>query len=150
MAELPQFDAAVDELTRFLAAHGHPTVIVWVFRDDIWHRPPQRMLIRWPVRPGAPALAQQVYEQGRRRGIVGVDAIAQGPGMVFATVWFPKFPEEEVQGWSANLKVTIVDPLVRAQLISSLAWVAIRCMPGYWRYQTSPQFIGTRKWAGAA
>jgi hypothetical protein len=150
MAELPVFEAAVEQLTAFLSGRGHPVALVWVFRDDAWLRYPRDAVIGWPVRPGAPALAKQVYEQGRLRGIVGVDAIAQAPQMTFATVWFPKFPEDEVQGWSRNLKVTIQDPLLRAKLVSRLAWFAIRCTPSYRRYQRSSQFIGTRRWAGAA
>jgi hypothetical protein len=150
VAELPQFDVAVQDFTRVLSEHGHPTAVVWVFRDDIWRRSSRHVLVRWPVRPGAPVLAERVYEQGRRRGIAAIDAIAHGRTMTFATVWFPKFAEDEVQGWSEDLKLSIADPLVRAELIPSLMWLAIRCMPAYWRYQRSFQWVGTRKWARAA
>ena len=149
MGEIPPFEAATDDFKRFLSSRGHPSKLVWVFRDDIWRKSRVHMLVRWPVRPGAPSLAEEVYAQGRSRGIVGIQALAQTPHQVFATVWFPKFAEDEVQGWTANLKLMISDPLAQAHLVRSALWLAIRCMPSYRRYQAWEHGVGTRKWGAA-
>ena len=149
MIEIPRFESAVRDFMDFLSSLGHPAAVVWVFRDDIWRRSRDRAFIRWPVPRGARVLVEHVYDQGRTRGIIGVHAIAKARGMTFATAWFPKFPEEEVQGCSAGLKLSIADPLADARLIPSPFWPAIRWTSSYQRYQALECTIGTRKWAAA-
>jgi hypothetical protein len=149
MAEIPEFDDAVHDLEKLLLELQHPTSINWIFRDDLWCPRMERMLIRWPVREGATELATMVYEQGRRRGLAEVRAIAKSDEKVFATVWFPKFPEEEVQGWNRNLKVSVSSPLIEAALISKFSWSVLSLAPGFKRFQASYPFVGSRKWANA-
>lgn len=149
MIEIPPFEGAVEDFTKFLATRGHPTALAWLFRDDIWRRDHLHVSIRWPVPAGTRTLAEKVYGEGRTRGIIGIHAVAQAPDVVFATAWFPKFPEDEVQGWSANLKLSISDPLPPAHRVPSFLWSAVRWTPTYRRYQKWECTIGSRKWAAA-
>ena len=149
MTEIPPFETAVADFSRFLSSRGHPTALIWVFRDDIWRRDRSRVVIRWPVPAATPVLAAKVYSEGRSRGIVGIQAIARAQDMVLATVWFPKYDEDEVQGWSANLKLTIADPLPPTRRVPSFVWPAVRLTPTYRHYQDWEIAIGTRKWAAA-
>jgi hypothetical protein len=94
-------------------------------------------------------LIEKVFNEGKNRGLVSIAAIGKFPGGTIATVWFPKLPEEEVQGWNQNLKLVISDPLPDASFLSQMVWRFLKFTPGYKRYQRCECFIGTREWAKA-
>lgn len=149
MNEIPEFQVAISDFRRFLAEQGHANEIVWVFRDDLWFRGPDHVLMRYPPPAGNKPLAEKVYVEGRERGLVGITAVATAGGRVATTVWFPKFPEEEVQGWSHGLKLAIRQPLPTAKVVGGLAWKVVRCLSGYRWYQRNDSFVGSRRWAAA-
>jgi hypothetical protein len=149
MAGIPAYEDATAEFCSFLAGRGHPTAVAWLFRDDIWLRSRERLLVRWPLPSETASLAKKVYEEGRERGIVGLQAIGQTRQVVFATVWYPKFPEDEVQGWSRNLKLSIAEPLAEVRRVPRVFWGIVRWTPSYRRYQRWESLVGTRKWAAA-
>ena len=149
MNEIPEFQVAISDLRRFLAEQGHADELVWVFRDDLWFRGPERVLMRYPPPAGNKLLAEKVYAAGREQGLVEVAAVATANDHVAATVWFPKFEEEEVQGWSQGLKLAIRQPLPTAKVIGSLRWRGVRHLSGYRWYQRHECTIGSRRWAAA-
>jgi hypothetical protein len=149
MVAIPAFDDAMADFGSFLARRGHPTTVTWLFRDEIWARTRERLLVRWPLPSETPALAKKVYGEGQERGIVGLRAIGQTRQMVFATVWYPKLPEDAVQGWSENLKLSIAEPLARVRRVPGALWVLVRRTPSYRRYQRWESQVGTRKWAAS-
>ena len=144
MRAISDFNIAVSDFRRFLAGEGHPDDLFWVFRDDLWWRGPDHVLVRYPPPPENPLLAEKVYDEGRERGLAEMKALATAGGRTAATVWFPKYPEEEVQGWSQGVKLVIRQPLPEAKAVSGLAWHIIRRLPGYRRYQRDECVIGSR------
>jgi hypothetical protein len=149
MIDLPDWQDAVFRLQTFLQSQGHPTLVHWVFREDLWARSPTRVFVRWPVPVRNAVLAQGVFEAGREKGLIGITALGEFDDSVVATVWYPKFPDEEVQGWDQNLKLSIRDPLARATAVPHLLWSALQRTPWYRRYQDHAVLIGTKEWAAA-
>lgn len=98
MAEIPEFEEAVSDFRRFLTSQGQANDIVWVFRDDLWFRGPDDIFMRFAPPEVNESLAMKVYDEGRGYGLVEITAVANANEYVAATVWFPKFPEEVVQG----------------------------------------------------
>ena len=147
MSEIPEFKLALSDLRGFLVEHGLEDEVLWVFRDDLWLRWPNRVLMRYPPPLENKCLAEKVYEEGRRRAIVGIEAVATANGHVATTVWFPKYPEEEVQGWPQGLKLSIRQPLPAAHVVSGSKWRVVRYFPGYRCYQRHECSIGSRRWA---
>lgn len=94
-------------------------------------------------------LARKVFSEGRERGLVEIAAIATAARKVAATVWFPKYEAEEVQGWSRGMKLTICQPLPEARIVGVVRWQLLNLLPSFRRYQRMAFFIGTRKWAAA-
>ena len=114
--DFSNFDEANTELRRFLADQGHPhDELFWVFREDVWKRSASEVFVRYPVSPNNNVLARKVFDEGCERGLVDVHAVATVKGQVAATVWFPKFPEDEVQGWNRGMKLSIAKPLLEAK-----------------------------------
>jgi hypothetical protein len=149
MNEIPEFQVAISAFRRFLVEQGHADELGWVFRDDLWFRGADHVLMRYPPPVGNKSLAGKVYDEGRERGLVGITAVATAGGRVAATVWFPKFAEEEVQGWSQGLRLAIRQPLPAAKIVSSLWWRVVRYLSGYRQYQRHECSIGSRRWAAA-
>jgi hypothetical protein len=147
MNEIPEFHFAVSNFHRFLEEHGHSEPLVWVFRDDLWFRKPDHVLVCFPPTTESNLLAKRVYDEGRVRGLVSIEAIAVAGRHIIASVWFPKFPEESVQGWSRGLKLSLRQPLPVAKIVSGRLWRVVRHLSGYRRYQRNEPFIGTRVWA---
>lgn len=149
MSEIPEFQLAISNFRLFLAEQGHPDKIFWMFRDDLWFRQPDHVLVRYPPPAENKLLAEKVYDKGRECGLVGITAIATASCHIAATVWFPKSPEEEVQGWSQGLKLSINQPLPSAKVVGGLMWCVVRHLSGYRWYQRNECFIGSRRWAAA-
>jgi hypothetical protein len=151
MNEIPDFQRALSDFRRFLLDERHPEELIWVFRDDLWSRRRDLLLVRYPTPAENQHLAEKVYAEGRERGLVEVNAIAASSRHIFATVWFPKYPEEEVQGWSHGLKLTIRQPLPAAKEVSALKWLVVKRLSSYQRYQRDEFHvgIGTRRLASA-
>ncbi len=154
MPEIPEFAEAVIRFQALLRSEGAPTRIVWAFRDDLWQRGQGRVgqgrvFVLSPVTERSHELAEKVFGEGRAKGLVEIAAVAQDVECTLATVWYPKYDHEEVQGWSQNLKLSIRRPLPRVTQISPTLWKLVRWLPGFRRYQESAFWIGTRKWAAA-
>lgn len=148
MNDIPAFQSAVASFQRFLVDEGHPSEILWVFREDVWQRPVD-ILLRRSSQIKNQTIAEKVFEEGRRHGLVQVNAIATVEDKVVATVWFPKFAGEEVQGWSQGMKLSIAKPLPRAKFVGELRWLAFRLHPKFRHYQRHDVWIGTKAWANA-
>jgi len=82
-------------------------------------------------------------------GLVEIIAIATVEEKVAAKVWFPKYPNERVQGWDRGMKLGMSNPLPRAKRVGPSRWRLFEFLPRYRRFQGDAFFIGTRKWAAA-
>lgn len=149
MSEIPDFQEAISNFRRFLVEQGHSAELVWVFRDDLWLRSPTQVWMRYPPPAENYSLAEKVYNEGRERGLVEIVAVATANDRAATTVWFPKFPEEEVQGWSQGLKLSIRQPLPAAKVVGGLRWRAVGYLSGYRWYQRVESSIRSRRWAAA-
>jgi hypothetical protein len=146
--DLANFEDTLKSFRLFLAEQGHPTNIFWVFRDDLWQRPAS-LELRFPSQKKNFLLAQKVFNEGQRKGLVNLHAIATARDAVAATVWFPKFKGEEVQGWERGIKLSIAQPLPIANLVGPLRWLSFRLQPQFRHYQPYDMCIGTKAWAAA-
>ena len=149
MNDIPDFDVALSSFRRFLAEQSHPANIFWVFREDIWKRSPTNVVLKFPSQGRNLALARTVFEEGRRKGLVEIHAIATVKDQVAATVWFPKFAYEEIQGWDNGMKLSIASPLPSAQIVSQLRWLSFRLKSQFRNYQRVEPWVGTKAWAAA-
>ena len=149
MNAIPHFAEAFDQFRQFLAKSGHSDQVFWVFRDDVWQLSPGNVRVKYPPSAENAALAQKVFAEGRERGLVEIRAIATAGKKVASTIWFPKYANEEVQGWDRGMKLAISEPLPRAKVVGMLRWWLFRFLPRYRRFQAAAIFIGTRKWAAA-
>ena len=149
MSEIPDFGHALSDFSRFLVGQGHSGSLVWVFRDDLWFRSRDLVWVRFPPPKENRLLAESTYAQGRERGLVEIVAIATSISHFFATVWFPKNPGQEVQGWSQGLKLMMWEPLAVAKKVSFLKWLIVMRLSSYRRSQQEESFIGSRRWAAS-
>jgi len=149
MNDIPEFEDAVASFRHFLAEQGHPSTIFWVFREDIWSRSPIDVVLRFPSQIRNLALAKKVFAEGREKGLVDIHAIASVDDKVAATVWFPKFTDEEIQGWISGMKLSIADPLPSAKSVGRLRWLCFRLQPKFRHYQRCESGVGTKAWAAA-
>lgn len=149
MNDIPKFEDAVASFHHFLTENGHTGDVIWVFREDVWKRSPTDVLVRYPPARTNLALAQKVFAEGRERGLVDVHAIAATSDKIAATVWFPKFPNEEIQGWNQGMKLSIAQPLPRAKIVGRLRWLFFWLLPRFRHYQNWELWVGTKSWAAA-
>jgi len=149
MNDIPEFAETVQQFRAFLREQGHPTTLVWVFRDDLWKMNLSRVLLREFHGSGRVNLAEKVFVEGRAKGLVQVTAVAQSNDVTAATVWYPKYEDEEIQGWNQGLKLSVVQPLPAATLVSRLLWWPLLAVPGFREYQRTELTIGTKRWAAA-
>ena len=149
MNDIPEFEDAVSSFRQFLTDNGHPSEIVWIFLDDLWKRSVTEVFVRIPSQPKSLALAKKVFNEGRKKGLVDVHAVAVADSHVAATVWFPRTEDDEIQGWNRGMKLTISEPLLRAKTFGSFRWWLFSFLPRFRHYQTWERVIGTRAWAGA-
>jgi len=149
MNEIPDLEEGLKQFRRFLVENGLPDHVFWVFREDLWRLSPTRVLVRYPPPSANISLAQKVFAEGRERGLVEITTVAATAEDVAASVWFPKYPNEEVQGWERGMKLSITQPIARATLVAGWRWNLIRLLPGFRQYQRRVDFIGTRAWAAA-
>jgi hypothetical protein len=84
-----------------------------------------------------------------RGALVEISAVAAVEDYMAATIWFPKLPDEEVQGWNRGMKLTICQPLSNARAVATLWWHLLMLLPRFRRYQKTKSFIGTRAWAAS-
>jgi len=147
--DIPEFEDALSSFRQFLTDNGHPSKIVWVFRDDLWKRSVTEVFVRIPSQPKSLVLAKKVFNEGRKKGLVDVHAIAVADNTVAATVWFPRSDDDEIQGWNRGMKLTISEPLLRAKTFGSFRWWLFSFLPRFRHYQTWERIIGTRAWAAA-
>jgi hypothetical protein len=149
MNDLPDFGEALTQFRRALSEKGHPSDVFWVFRDDVWKLSPTEVWVKYPSSRPNINLAEKVFAEGREKGLVEVHAVAVAAGRIAATVWFPKYPHEEVQGWNRGMKLSISQPLPRAKTIGALRWLLLGFLPRFRKYQKADMFIGTIAWAAA-
>ena len=148
MNDIPDFAEAVDLFRDFLTKTGHSGEVFWVFRDDVWRLSPTYAWVKYPPPAKNASLAKKVFSEGRERGLVEISGIATAAQKVAATIWFPKYDNEQTQGWE-GMKMTIYDPLPDAKLVGRLRWQLLRFDPGFQRYQRMEFFIGTKDWAAS-
>jgi hypothetical protein len=149
MSDIPEWPEAVNAFQAFLEANRHPRNIRWVFRDDLHPREMPQVLVRAMLPNENAALAAKVFTEGRQKGLVEMIAIATTGFATLASVWYPKYPSEEVQGWDRGMKLSIRQPLLRARPVSSMKWAIVTFLPSYRRAQQLWGFVGTRAWAAA-
>ena len=149
MNDIPEFAEAVERLRRFLADSGQPDDLFWVFRDDVWQLSPTEMRVKYPLSSENVTLAKKVFSEGRDRGLVEITALAAADGRVAATVWFPKYPNEEIQGWTGGMKLSISEPLPSARAVGTFRWRLLRFLPRFRQFQRAAISIGTKAWAAA-
>jgi alpha/beta hydrolase family protein len=147
MNNIPSFDDAVASFQHFLTEQGHPSKILWVFRDDIWKRSSSDVVLRFPFQIRNLALAKKVFAEGRKNGLVDVQAVATVDDMTAATVWSPKFTDEEIEGWNRGMKLSIAQPLPEAKPVGGLMWLWFRLHPRFRQYQRREFGVGTKAWA---
>jgi hypothetical protein len=145
---IPPFEEAFHEFREFLRSQGHAETVLWAFREDLYFPDRATCLVRDPLPSENERLVQRVFDQGRAAGLVELKAIAVSRDITIATVWFPREPEEEVQGWSTGMKLSVVEPPVRPRFIrGGMRWWLLTLGTGYRRYQRQDTFIATRAWA---
>ena len=118
MNDIPDFAEALTQFRSFVEESGHPSDLLWVFRDDVWQLYPRAVWVKYPSPPVNATLAEKVFAEGRERGLVQIYAVAIVVDKIAATVWFPKYAHEEVQGWSEGMKLSISQPLLRAKRLA--------------------------------
>jgi len=143
------FEEAVASFQNILKDNNHPTDVFWVFRDDLWKRSLTEALVRFPPPSGNLLLAQKVFSEGCARGLIDIHAVATTGSKTAATIWFPKFEDEQVQGWDCGMKLSITQPLPNATIVSPLRWWFFRFAPRFRHYQRFEWTIGTKQWAAA-
>jgi hypothetical protein len=149
MNDIPNFADALIQFRGFLGESGHPSAVFWVFRDDVWKLSPSDVWVKYPSSRENTTLAEKVFAEGRERGLVEIHAVAIAGGKIAATVWFPKYAHEEVQGWNQGMKLSISQPLLRAKIVGAVCWSLLRFLPRFRHYQRADSFIGTRARAAA-
>ena len=138
------FPDAVTSFQNFLKENNHPTDVFWVFRDDLWKRSLTEVLVKYPPSSENLDLAQKVFREGCERGLVDIHAVAIAANRVAATVWFPKFEKEQVQGWDCGMKLSIAQPLLRATIVNPFRWWFFRFAPRFRHYQSFEWTVGTK------
>lgn len=146
MNDIPNFEDALESFQDFLAKNGHPSEVFWVFRDDLWKRR-NDVFVNCNSASQNLTLVNKIFNEGRERGLVNLLAIASAGEQIVATIWFPKFPDEQVQGWNRGMKFSIAQPLPRAKIVGSLRWFLLRYLPPFRQYQKTEWIIGTKLWA---
>lgn len=145
---VPPFDTAVDSLRRFLRQQGHADHVFWLFRDDFWLRYGRPAWLHLPLATNNEVLARKVYAEGCARGLVRIEAVIASEYGTGATVWFPRTPAEEIQGWDNGLKIGVAVPAPRARIAGSLVWRLLQWHPGFRRFQRYHAGLpGSRRWA---
>jgi hypothetical protein len=69
MTEILKWDEALDQFKDFLRSRSQPIEIEWVFREDIWRRNAQKILVRYPVDKNNIDLCRHVFEGGRKKDL---------------------------------------------------------------------------------
>ena len=147
MPEIPEFSEAVREFQSLLRREGMTTRLIWVFRDDLYQSHSGRVFVRWPESTQTHQLVEKVFADGRAKGLVELVALGDAADWIAATVWYPKYESEDVQGWSQNMKLAIRQPLPRATRVPPTLWSALAWSPSVRRYQRTAFGVGTREWA---
>ena len=145
--EIPPFAEAVTGFRTYLAFNDVPTVVNWVFRDDLSPRNSVEMRIRQNIPAKNSFLAESVFAAATARGLVEIKAIAATADQVFATIWFPAAEADQIQGWSTGMKLSILSPLPKAEVLSSIRWNFASLMPSFQQSQKAVPWVGTRAWA---
>ena len=60
-----------------------------------------------------------------------------------------KFEEDKIQGWVRGMKLSIAEPLPRAEIVGQLRWLLFRLKPQFRHYQRFESLVGTKAWAAA-
>lgn len=141
--ELPDFSDAAASLQEFLASHSRPTSIVWAFAEDYYTPSVVQHWVRWPLPRENEELARGTYAAGRTRGLVELCAQFHTEGFAVATVFAPR--QDQIQGWSAGLRLAIREPWVEARAVRSRArWWWHRHMGRYRHWQAHQELVARR------
>jgi hypothetical protein len=143
MEKIPSFTDAVQGLQDFLRADRQPDEIVWAFREDLYSVSPSQHWVAWPLPPENMVHARSLFDAGRPRGLVELQALFSVGRYTVVNVLAPM--PDEIQGWSQGLKVAIRQPLVPATAVArGLRWWVHRVRPAYFRFQRYEDFISRR------
>ena len=63
-----EFQVAIADFRRFFIEQGYADELTWVFRDDLWLRGPDDVLMRYPPPLGNVPLAKREAQALRARG----------------------------------------------------------------------------------
>jgi len=123
---MPDWEAALDRFRLFLDAAGHPTSIVWLFREDFYSPSLSRHFVRWPLPDSNGELARGRYEGARRRGH-GVGFRAQfgveGESTTAASLFVPAELWRDAAHAGGELGISAAAPLPSATPVRNrLAW----------------------------
>ena len=88
-------------------------------------------MLRFPSQIRNLALAEKVFAEGREKGLVDIHAIASVDDKVAATVWFPKFIGEKIQGWNSGMKLSIAHRCQAQNLSAGLDGFASVCSQSF-------------------
>lgn len=97
---IPPFEEAESQLRNFLRTEGHEDAIAWAFPDDIYKTFRGDYCVRWPLPGGTRERARMLFDVGRRRGLVGLNAIFSARQHTVVLVEAPYI--DEFQGWGAE------------------------------------------------
>jgi hypothetical protein len=134
---IPTFSEAVGQLKGLLARLAYSDAeLLWVARDDFYAVRFGWYYLAPSIPPSTEVDLAAYYERGREKGLVSVKALFDLPCKVGCSVWFPETPEEEVQGWSSGLRVSVATPMPIAALVNSpVSWWLHRWCSNYSNFQ---------------
>lgn len=140
---IPVFDKALQKFRDFLLTEGRSGQIVWAFREDMYREESGRYQVLWPLPVSNEAAVRGRFETGRRRGLVGLEALCYWREWTVATVLVPQ--PDEIQGWPVGLlKLSIASPFSEASTVLAGLWPLHRSRPAYRRFQATEPFVPLR------
>lgn len=143
MEKIPSFAEAVESLQDLLRAERQPDEIVWAFREDLYSVGPSQHRVAWPLPPENVVYAHSLFDVGRAREIVELQALFSVGNYTVTNVLAPL--PDEIQGWARGLKLAVCQPFVPATaIIGGLRWWTHRVRPAYFRFQRYQDFISRR------
>jgi hypothetical protein len=143
MDRIPSFAEAVEALRNFLRADRQPDEIVWAFRVDVYSISPSEYRVAWPLPPNNVILARRLFDAGRHRGLVELQALFNVWSYTVVNVFAPL--PDEIQGWTSGLKLVVCQPFIPATPVArGLRWWMHTLSPAYSRFQHYQDFISRR------
>lgn len=145
METYPDFSDAVDQFKEFLAAQERPTNIQWAFRENVYFKSQQSILVAAPLPNSNAETATRAYIAGVSQEQIAVRAIASFTDSVVATVWYPISEQQRPQGWEQGLRFAIVDPLpVASEVPNGWRWTLRTMTASFRRFQEPSDILNSK------